>query len=132
KELKYDKRYERIAVLEEQLNKFCYDGNIQSYLATEYDRRSLIDPNAFLVMDFTDYDPLQNERPGVYGVWIPCDSVIDYDFLPNDELNYLIINRQVQIFDQDSNLIDLVDYIGYLGNDILIYEEMNEFRQLTE
>lgn len=132
KELKYEKQSDRLTVLEERLNSFCYDGNIQSYLATEYDRRSLIDPNAFLVMDFTDYDPLQNERPGIYGVWIPCDNVIDFDFLPNDELNYLIISRQLQIFDTDSNLINLVDYIGYLGDDILIYEEMNEFRSFAE
>lgn len=132
KELKYDKRQARIDTLKEQLNKFCYDGNIESYLATEYDRRSLIDPNAFLVMDFTDYDPLQNERPGVYGVWVPCDNVIDFDFLPNDELNYLLINRHIEIFDDDSNLISLVDYIGYLGNDILIYEQMNEFRNTIQ
>lgn len=132
KEMKYEGSAGsgRLDKLQDALKKFCYDGDVQGYLATEYDRRSLIDPNGFLVIDFTDFDALQNEKPGAYGVFIPCDNVVDFEFLPNDELNWLLIERPVQIFDSKSNLVNLKDYIGYLGDDILIYEEVHEDRKV--
>ncbi|CAG5001867.1 hypothetical protein DYBT9275_02757 [Dyadobacter sp. CECT 9275] len=130
KEISYKTDSGKLARLEEALKTFCYGGDVQSYLALEFDRRSLIDPNAFLVIDFSDFDAMQNQKPGCYGVFVPCDNVVDFEFLPNDELNYLIIERGVEIFDKDGLIVKLKDYIGYLGNEILIYEEIHEDRRL--
>ena len=129
KEISYGTNKAKLPKLEEALKSFCYDGDVQSYLAMEYDRRSLIDPNAFLVVDFKSFDALQNEKPGTYGVFIPCDAVVDFEYTPNDELNWLMIEREIQIFDKDANIVKLKDYIGYLGNDILVFEEYNEYRE---
>lgn len=129
KDLYYDKNVGRIDRLKEALNKFTYEGDIQSYIAAEYDRRSLIDPNSFLIMDFRPFDALQNEVPDTYGVFVPCDDVVDFEYLPNDELNYLIITRGYSFYDKDGKRVDLVDYYGYLGDEILIFEEAHEERK---
>ena len=128
KSMSYEKGQGKLPQLEEALLSFCNNGDVQEYLATEYDRRSLIDPNAFLVIDFNHFDALQNEKPTTYGVFIPCDNVVDFEYLPNEELNYLIIERVVSIFDKDGNIVNLKDYIGYLGNEILVFEEKHEDR----
>lgn len=132
KDLYYNTAAKNIDRLKEALNRFTYEGDIQSYIASEYDRRSLIDPNAFLIMDFNDFDAFQNQVPNVFGVFIPCDDVVDFEFLPNDELNYLIITRAYSFYDKDGKQVDLVDYYGYLGNDILVFEEYHEERQHNE
>jgi len=129
KEISYENDSKKLPKLEAALNQFCYQGDVQSYLAMEYDRRSLIDPNAFLVIDFGAFDAMQNQKPGSYGVFIPCDCVVDFEFLPNDELNWLVIEREIQIYDKDSNVIKLKDYIGYLGNDIVVFEHYHEDRK---
>lgn len=130
KDIYYEKNESRIDTLKQALSRFTYEGDIQSYIALEYDRRSLIDPNAFLVMDFKAYDAMQNERPDVYGVFIPCDDVVDFEYLPNDELNFLIIKRAFDFYNADGEYIQLIDYIGYLGNDILIFQEHHDEREL--
>lgn len=132
KDIWYDPNPGRRDTLEDALKRFTYEGDIQSYIAMEYDRRSLIDPNAFLVMDFKAYNALQNERPDVYGVFIPCDDVIDFDYLPNDDLDYLIICRGYSFYDKDGQRVDLTDYIGYLGDEILVYEQYHEERRTPE
>jgi len=130
KDLYYSKgAVTRVDRLKEALARFTYEGDIQSYIASEYDRRSLIDPNAFLIMDFRDFDAFQNQIPDTYGVFVACDDVVDFEYLPNDDLNYLIITRAYSFYDKDGKQVDLVDYYGYLGNDILIFEEYHEERQ---
>lgn len=132
KDLYYDKNESRIDTLKQALSRFTYDGDIQSYIALEYDRRSLIDPNAFLVMDFREFDAFQNQSPDVYGVFIPSDDVVDFEYLPNDELNYLIIKRGYSFYDKDGNAVNLVDYYGYLGDQVLVFEQMHEERKLPK
>lgn len=128
KDLYYEKGVGQIDTLKEALNRFTYEGDIQNYIAQEYDRRSLIDPNAFLVMDFKDFDALQNQRPNVYGVFIPCDDVVDFEYNPNEELNWLMIKRPYSFYNEKGEVQNLIDYIGYLGNDVIVFEERHEER----
>lgn len=132
KELKYEKGSDRSEILNSALGKFCHDGDVQSFLALDFDNKSLIDPNSFLVLDFESFDALQNKRPEVYGVFIPCDEVVDFEYLPNDELNYLIIEKTVEIFNEKNEKIKLKDYIGYLGDSVLVYHEVHEDRKLAD
>lgn len=129
KDLYYNTAAKNIDRLKEALNRFTYEGDIQSYIASEYDRRSLIDPNSFLIMDFRAFDAMQNEVPDTYGVFVPCDDVVDFEYLPNDELNYLIITRAYSFYDEKGIIQTVTDYYGYLGNDILIFEEYHEERE---
>ena len=122
----------KMKVLNEALAKFCFDGDVQEYMALEYDRRSLIDPNAFLVMDFNAFDAAQNQRPAPYGVFIPCDDVVDFEFLPNDELNYLIITRPYSFYLEDGERVDMTDYYCYCGDDIIIFKEYHEKRKFDQ
>lgn len=129
KELRYkNDDQKRLEILKEQLAKFCYDGDIQEYLASEYEMRAILDPNGFLIVDFNDFDAVQNERPGVYGVYIGAEDVVDFEIFPNDELNYLIITKREEFFNKDSVKVSVLDYLGYLGNEILIYQRVEDDR----
>jgi len=129
KDLYYENKTGNIDKLKEALSKFCFEGDVQAYMATEYDRRSLIDPNAFLVIDFGEFDILQNQRAETYGVFIPCENVVDFEYLPNDVLNYLVISQCFSFYDADGVQQNLTDYIGYLGDDILVFAEYHEERK---
>lgn len=132
KELRYDTGAERIERLHEALRLFCNEGDVQEYLAGEFDRRSLIDPNAFLVLDFGDFDAAAGEVPRVYGVYVDCDNVIDFDYLPNGELDYLFIEQYFDVFDKEGNSTQVRDYVGYLGDDMLLCEQIHENRVPTK
>lgn len=128
RDLYYESDVDRINILEEILKQFCFEGDVQEYMEREFDRRSLIDPNSFMVMDFEMFDAAQNQRPAPYSVFIPCDDVVDFEFLPNDELNYLIITRPYSFYDKQGDLVELIDYYCYCGNDIIIYRQYHEDR----
>lgn len=129
-DLYYETDTDRIEVLKEALEKFCYEGDVQGYIEREFDRRSLIDPNSFLIMDFHSFDAKQNERPAPYGVFVPCDDVVDFEFLPNDELNYLIITRPYNFYDKEGTLVELMDYYCYCGDEVIIFKEWHEERKM--
>lgn len=130
KDLYYESNTDRLKALEESLRKFCFEGDVQEYIALEYDRRCLIDPNSFLIIDFKSFDVVQNQRPEPYGVFIPCDDVVDFEFLPNDELNYLIVTRPYTFYQADGTRVDLVDYYCYCGDDIIVMEQFAEERKM--
>jgi hypothetical protein len=130
KDLYYLTDTDRIKTLQEALNKFCFEGDVQEWIAINYDRRGLIDPNSFLIIDFKSFDVAQNERPEPYGVFVPCDDVVDFEFLPNDELNYLIITRPYIFYTQDGDRVVLTDYYCYCGDDIIVLEEYHEERKM--
>lgn len=128
----YESGTERLPRLEKALRYFCDEGDVQEYLLNHYDLRSLLDPNAFLVIDFKAFNASAGEVPQCYGVYIGCENVRDFSYMENDTLDYLVIDRVSTIYDADRlNKATVTDFIGYLGNDILLYEEAHEWRAVT-
>lgn len=82
-----------VGEIKSAMNNFWGDQSIDDYLLVNFLEREDIDPNAFVIYKFTNFDA-NKEKPQVYGVDIPCDWVHDFLY-ENNILQYLCVGKEI-------------------------------------
>jgi hypothetical protein len=101
KEFYYDKDDEaKRKRLTEVLGEFYNGGGVDRFLSDVFLDLYDTDPNAFMLFLFNNYDN-RIETPVIYSVTIPSAEAVDYSFV-NNELEYLIIKKDIQYKDGES------------------------------
>lgn len=109
--------------LEDALNKFYNGRGIDAYLEDVLIELNDIDPNAFILFLFNNYDN-RIESPVVYGIPIYCDEALNYEYI-NNELDWLIFRKAVVYKDGES------DKSGYYYS-IIAADEQVSFSPISE
>lgn len=81
--------------LQERLEKFAGTNDAKEWLNYSFRKYNEIDPNAFLIVNYTDYDNTR-ERTYTRPEIVASDKVIDFKY-DNNILQYLIISASVEV-----------------------------------
>jgi len=76
------------------LNNFNELRDLETYLDEKYRYFNFYDPNAFLVIEFDNEDPV-NEKPTVYPFEVKSDEAVDYTY-DRGVLQYLTVRQDVE------------------------------------
>lgn len=109
--------------LEDALNKFYNGKGIDAYLEDVLIDLNDIDPNAFILFLFNNYDN-RIESPVVYGIPIYCDEALNFEYV-NNELDWLIFRKSVVYKDGEN------DKSGYYYS-IIAADEQISFSPVSE
>ena len=82
-----------ISEIKSAMSNFWGDQSIDDYLLVNFLEREDVDPNAFVIYKFKNFDP-NKEKPQVYGIDIPCDWVHDFQY-ENNILQYLCVGKSI-------------------------------------
>jgi hypothetical protein len=107
-----DEVEDRIARLEEDIDRYYEQRSLESYLQYVLVKYNYIDPNAWIVTEFDQFDP-KKEKAKPYPFLVLSEEAIDYK-LNNGIPEYLTVK---QVVDRKER------YTLYLENDTLVYQE---------
>lgn len=108
------------AELEEFVNNYWGEKSLDEYLEYAMIDYNYIDPNAFLITEFADFDP-NKEKASPYPFIATSTDAIMFEFL-NENLQYLIVMLPIKFIDNDIEK-DGYKFTMYLGADTI---EMRE------
>lgn len=111
-------------LMDEALSKFNGDLSLDDFLESFYVPMSVIDPNAWLITLFEDFD-YRTEKPTTYASFVPSEFAIDFQYT-NNTLDYLIVRRPSQYKCIDGSIMGGFRYQMYL------YDEVIQFTQVDK
>src|SRR4030042_1370263 len=122
KKIDYNKKEaaEKITEIETLLKHFNGDRSLDRYLEIMMVEFNMIDPNAFLIIEFTPNTELEKAKP--YPFIAVSSEIVDYEY-ENGELNYVIVRLPIKFIDHDVENNGL-KYTFYNGNETIVYEQV--------
>ncbi len=118
--------------LEEYIGKYWGDKSLEKYLEYAFIDYNYIDPNAFLITEFDEFDP-NKEKASPYPFVADSKQAIMFEY-KNEILQYLIVKLPVKYMDHDIEK-NGDKYTLYLGMDIIVFSQvagMNVADEVTE
>jgi hypothetical protein len=107
----------RAAELEGYIRTYWGSESLENYIAQRMPSLSFLDPNAFLVTEFANFDA-RYTKAKPYPVEVSCKKAVDFRYT-NNTLDYLIVREPSQYIDDKGILHDGATYLMYLANDII-------------
>lgn len=114
-------------ILQEKLDVFWGNQDINSFFGTRFIELNSIDPNAFICIEFKDFDSTK-ERATPYPFEVFSKDAIDYKY-ENNILQYLIVKTEIsKTIKSGGNAIVKTGYryTAYLKNESIVFEEILE------
>lgn len=88
-----------LAILKETLDEFYQTKSLKNYLNKRYHHYNFHDPNAFLVIEFENENPVE-QYPFVYPLEISSEEAFNFEYV-NGVLQYLVIRQPIE-YEQDN------------------------------
>lgn len=107
--------------LEEYISKYWGDKSLELYLEYAFIDYNFIDPNAFLITEFGDFDP-RKEKASPYPFVASAKECIMFDY-QNELLQYLVVKLPIKYMDGDTEK-DGFKYTMYLGWDTVVLSQV--------
>jgi len=105
----------KISDLETYLGNYWNNRSVEDYLQYALIEYGYNDPNAWIVTEFKDFDPIK-EKAKPYPFLVLASEAIDYSII-NGTVEYLIVKQVIDGLDR---------YTMYLENDTLVYQEVTQ------
>lgn len=109
--------------LEEYIATYWGDKSLEKFLEYAYVDYNYIDPNAFLITEFDDFDPMV-EKASPYPFIATAEEAIMFEY-KNEILEYLIVRLPITYLDKGSPQPGF-KYTIYLGMDTIELEQCEE------
>jgi len=106
--------------IEDFLNIYNGDKSLDQYMELMMVEWNMIDPNAFLIVEFKPNTETEKVKP--YPFIAPSASVIDYNYI-NGVINYVIVRASIK-FKQGNTEQDGKKYTMYNGNETIVMEQV--------
>lgn len=122
KEIDQDKEVQ----LRASLWTFYGDQSLKSFMNTRFVDLSFVDPNAFILVDFLDFDNA-NEKAQPFPVEISSAEAINFSYI-NNKLEWLLVERDhlFAVKDGDKTVIkEGGKYFLYLRNEVVVMAEVD-------
>ena len=116
KGIDYSLDTEVVDTIQTFLSKF-YANGLEYFLSVNYDRKALLDPNAFLVIEFRAVG--DGYKP--YGVVYSSEEVVNFEYDQNEVLQYLLVKIAFTAKDQEGKKLEGFDYVLYAGKQAIKY-----------
>lgn len=107
---------DKVVELEDEINNYWGEKSLDEYLEYAVIDYNYIDPNAFLITEFDDFDP-NTEKADPYPFIATSTEAIMYEY-KNEDLQYLILKIPIKYMDKDIEK-DGFKYTMYLGVDTI-------------
>ncbi|MCX6218363.1 hypothetical protein [Spirosoma sp.] len=107
------------------LDEFYGEEGIDEYLSLLFDWVALIDPGAFVALEFEK--EANTIKP--WGVIYWSSEVYEWGKNRQKQLNYLLVEENLTVVDQNGKEFDVTDYLLYAGEYVLRYSQMNSGEQ---
>jgi hypothetical protein len=98
--------------LEDYLNTYWSGKSVENFINSILIEQMYVDPNAWLITEFNDFDPLI-EKAQPYPFVATSSEVVDYNY-SGGKLNYVIVKQKVKSNNR---------YTMYIGWHTIVYEE---------
>jgi hypothetical protein len=109
------------AELQSYIDKYWGDKSLEKYLEYAFVDYNYIDPNAFLITEFDEFDP-RVEKASPYPFVASSDEAIMFEY-NNEILQYLVVKLPIKYMDGDVEK-DGVKYSMYLGQDTIVFSQV--------
>jgi hypothetical protein len=109
--------------LEEYIARYWGDKSLEQYFEYAFIDYNYTDPNAFLITEFADFDPLV-EKAEPYPFVATASEAIMFEY-QNEILEYLIVKLPIKYIDKGSPQ-DGFKYTMYLGMDTIVFTQVAE------
>ncbi|MEN6568994.1 MAG: hypothetical protein ABFC18_03175 [Rikenellaceae bacterium] len=114
------------AELQEYINKYWGDKSLEKFMEYAYVDYNYIDPNAFLITEFDEFDP-RVEKASPYPFVASSTQAIMFEY-KNEILQYLVIKTPNKYFvDNIENNGDR--YTMYLGWDTIVFDQIGSINR---
>lgn len=107
--------------LEEYINTYWGDKSLEKYLEYAFIDYNYIDPNAFLITEFNEFDP-NTEKASPYPFVADSKQAIMFEYI-NEILEYLVVRLPIKFMDGTTER-DGVKYTMYLGMDTIVLSQV--------
>ena len=117
------------AKIQDGINGF-YANGLEYFLSTTYDRTALLDPNAFLVVEFRADVTKTQLKP--YGIVFTSNEAINFHYDENEVLRYLLVKITVATKTTEGKKLECADYVLYAGEQAIkytLYKQGDQIRQ---
>lgn len=122
REILFDKESDKKKLdLEEIIKKYWGDKSLEEYLEYSFIDYNYIDPNAFLITEFDEFDP-KKEKAKPYPFVASSKEAVMYEF-QNEILQYLVVKLPIKYMDGKEEK-DGVKYTMYLGRDTVVLSQV--------
>jgi hypothetical protein len=105
------------------LQNYWGDASLEKYLEYAFVDYNYIDPNAFLITEFDEFDPVK-EKAKPYPFIATSEQCIMFE-INNNVLEYLVVKLPIKYKIDDKNETDGVKYTIYLGQDTITFTEFS-------
>jgi len=111
----------KIMELQGYIDKYWGDKSLEKYLEYAFVDYNFIDPNAFLITEFDEFDN-KTEKASPYPFIADSKQAIMFEY-KNEILQYLVIKTAIKYMDGDTEK-DGVKYTMYLGQDTIVLSQV--------
>lgn len=115
--------------IEEFIKSYWGDKSLEQYLEYAFTDYNYIDPNAFLITEFTAFDPLK-EKAKPYPFIVTSSEAIMYEY-HNEILDYIIVKLPITYLDKGTPQPGF-KYTIYLGMDTIELTQVSEDQKMNE
>lgn len=112
---------EKEAELQSYIDKYWGDKSLEKYLEYAFVDYNYIDPNAFLITEFDEFDP-KKEKASPYPFIASSEQAIIFEY-QNEILQYLVVKTPIKFMDGDIEK-DGFKYTIYLGMDTIVFSQI--------
>lgn len=128
---KGDEENEKVKDLEDILGGFWGNKSFDDYMGVRFIELNNIDPNAFVVAEFKDFDPI-NDHLKPYPFEVKSDMAVMYEY-DNNVLQYLISKNTVnRIYGTKPNVLKKILAFFFKNKDLRRVEEVRHTMYLPE
>lgn len=122
RDIEYDKQADKKRdELEKFIGKYWGDKSLEEYLEYAFIDYNYLDPNAFLITEFNDFDP-NKEKASPYPFVADSKEAIMFEY-DNEILQYLVIRLDIEFMDRDLKRKGY-KYVMYMGMDTIVFTEV--------
>jgi hypothetical protein len=107
--------------LEKYINTYWGDKSLDKYMEYAFVDYNYLDPNAFLITEFDDFDP-KTEKAKPYPFIASSKEVIDFRY-KNEILQYVVVRLPITYMDNGIER-DGYKFTIYLGNDTIVFTQV--------
>ncbi|MDD5433988.1 MAG: hypothetical protein PH343_01030 [Nitrospira sp.] len=112
---------EKKSEIEEYIGKYWGDKSLEEYLEYAFVDYNYIDPNAFLITEFDEFDP-KSEKAKPYPFVADSSQAIMFNY-KNEILEYLVVKLPIKYMDGKTEKKG-VKYTMYLGMDTIVFSQV--------